>query len=125
MASDLTRFSGEKYLNLETFRKSGKGVKTPLWFSEEGGVMYARTFEKTGKIKRLRREPRVRVVPSDARGTPGGDWMDAEARIVEANSEEARRANRLLNNKYCLMKRLMEPVFGLRYGKVVTVAIRV
>ncbi len=121
----LARFSGEKYLNMETFRKNGEGVRTPMWFAEEGGVLYARTFEKTGKVKRLRREPHVRVVPSDARGTPEGNWVDAEALIVEAGSDEAKRANRLLNQRYGLTKRLIEPLFGLRYGKVVTVAIRV
>lgn len=120
----LEQFSGRKYLNLETFRRNGEGVRTPLWFVEESGVVYARTFEKTGKVKRLRREPRVRVVPSDARGTPEGEWVDAEVRIVDAHSEEARRANRLLNRKYGLMKRLVEPVFGLRHGKVVTIAIQ-
>lgn len=121
----LARFSGEKYLNVETFRKNGEGVRTPVWFVEENGAMYTRTFSKTGKVKRLRREPRVRVVPSDARGEPKGEWIDAEARIVEASSDEAKRANRLLNEKYGLMKRLIEPVFGLRYGSVVTIAIRI
>jgi hypothetical protein len=24
---------GKKYLNLETYRKSGKGVRTPVWFA--------------------------------------------------------------------------------------------
>ncbi len=41
---------------------------------------------------------------------------------MEAGSEEARRANRLLDEKYGLTKRLLETVFRLRYGKVVTVA---
>ena len=120
----LDRFAGTKYLNMETFRKSGEGVRTPLWFAEGDGVMYARTFERTGKVKRLRREPRVRVVPSDARGTPEGEWVDAEARIVQPGSDEAKRANRLLNRRYGLMKRLIEPLFGLRYGGVVTLEIR-
>lgn len=119
------RFSGEKYINIQTFRRNGEAVPTPVWFAEKDETMYARTFEKTGKVKRLRREPRVRVVPSDARGEPKGEWVDARTRIVEAGSEEAGRANRLLNKKYGLMKRLIEPLFGLRYGKVVTVAIRI
>lgn len=119
------QFSGQKYLNLETYRRNGAGVRTPVWFVEESGVMYTRTFEKTGKVKRLRREPRVRAVPCDARGNPEGEWVDGEARLVEAGSEEAQKANQLLNRKYGFIKRLIEPVFGLRYGKVVTIAIRV
>ena len=127
-AGGMRRFSGHKYLSLETFRKNGEAVRTPVWFAEDAGgddAMYARTFEKTGKIKRLRREPRVRVVPSDSRGTPEAEWVDAEARIVKAGSTEAKRANHLLNRKYGLTKRLVETLFGLRYGKVVTIAIRI
>lgn len=124
MGTNTDAFCGEKYLNLETFRKDGRGVKTPVWFAEEGGELYARTFSKMGKVKRLRREGRVRIAPCDARGEPKGDWVDAEARIVGGSSGEALRANRLLNAKYGLAKRLMEPLFGLRYGEVVTVAIR-
>jgi general stress protein 26 len=52
-----TRFSDEKYIN----------VQTPMWFADETGTMYARTFEKTGKVKRLRREPRVRVAARRSR----------------------------------------------------------
>ncbi len=125
MSETSSLFSGHKYLNLETFRKNGEGVRTPLWFAEERGSLYARTFSKTGKVKRLRRESRVRAAPSDARGNPEGEWVPAEARIVEAGSQEARQANRLLNRKYGAIKRLVELLFGLRYGKVVTVEIRV
>lgn len=116
-------FEGHKYVNLETFRRSGEGVKTPLWFAEEDGVLYARTFEKTGKAKRLRRNPKARVAPCDMRGNPFGEWVEAEARLVE-EEPEVRRANELLNEKYGLLKRLIEPVAGLRHGEVVTVAIR-
>jgi uncharacterized protein len=84
------QFSGEKYLNLETYRRNGEGVRTPVWFAEESGVMYTRTFEKTGKVKRLRREPRVRTVPCDAHGNPEGEWIDGEGRIVEVDSAEAK-----------------------------------
>lgn len=117
-------FTGHKYINLETFRKNGEGVRTPLWFAEEDGVLYARTFEKTGKAKRLRRESKARVVPCDARGNPKGEWVEAEAWIVESGSE-AKRADKLLNEKHGLLKRLIEPVARLRHGKVVTIAIRI
>jgi hypothetical protein len=30
---ELTR---QQYLNIETFRKNGQGVKTPVWFVEDG-----------------------------------------------------------------------------------------
>jgi PPOX class probable F420-dependent enzyme len=117
-------FEGHKYINLETFRKNGEGVKTPLWFAEGGGILYARTFEKTGKAKRLRRESRARVAPCDARGRAKGEWVGAEAWIAASESEAAKRADALLNEKYGLLKRIIEPVAALRHGRVVVVAIR-
>ena len=88
-------FQDETYVNLKTFRRNGEAVPTPSWFAEEGGTLYGRTFEKTGKVKRLGNDPRVLVAPSDARGEPKGAWVEARARIVEKGSEEARHANRL------------------------------
>lgn len=117
-------FDGHKYINLETFRKNGDGVKTPLWFAEEDGFLYARSFERTGKAKRLRRESRARVAPCNMRGNALGEWVEAEAWILDSGSEEAENANRMLNEKYGILKRLIEPVAGLRHGRAVEIRIQ-
>jgi hypothetical protein len=31
---DLAQFADQKYLDLETYRKNGKAVVTPVWFAE-------------------------------------------------------------------------------------------
>src|SRR5438094_7404776 len=31
----VAQFAGAKYLNLETFRKTGVGVRTPVWFARD------------------------------------------------------------------------------------------
>jgi len=31
----ITNFDNHQYLNIETFRKSGVGVQTPVWFVRE------------------------------------------------------------------------------------------
>jgi hypothetical protein len=33
MPNGIAQFAGAKYLNLETFRKTGVGVPTPVWFA--------------------------------------------------------------------------------------------
>lgn len=32
------------YINLETFRKNGVGVKTPVWQTSEAGTIYVWTY---------------------------------------------------------------------------------
>ena len=62
--------SNQKYLNLETSRQSGTPVATPMWCAEHQGLLSVYSRAEAGKVKRLRRDPRVRVVPCTARGTP-------------------------------------------------------
>ena len=76
MSSKMGRFAGQKYLSLETYRKSGKAVPTPVWFVEHDGVLYASAPVHTGKVKRLRNSPQARVAPCDSRGQVKGEWLD-------------------------------------------------
>jgi hypothetical protein len=112
MNPGLAQFADRKYLNLESYRRSGAAVRTPLWFAEEHGVLYVYSVADSGKVKRIRKDARVRVVPSDIRGNPKGEWVEARAEILDA--EGAARGHQLLRQKYWL-KRLMD--FFARLGK--------
>jgi uncharacterized protein len=120
----LAQFTDRRYLNLVTYRRSGAAVPTPLWFVEEGGVLYVRTSARSGKVKRLRNNPRVRVVPSDGRGNPKGAWIDGRARVV-VDGAQAQRANRLVHRKYGWRKKLIELRYKLNPEKRVTIAVHV
>lgn len=102
MSDPGVQFDRQSFLNLETFKRSGQGVKTPVWFAREGPTFYVRTRAESGKVKRVRNNGRARIVPSDAQGHPLGEWVDAAARLVQA--DEAERANRMLTRKYGAMK---------------------
>jgi PPOX class probable F420-dependent enzyme len=119
----LVQFSNRKYLNLVTYRRSGAAVPTPMWFVEEGGVLYVRTPAKSGKVKRLRNNPRVRVVASDGRGGPKGAWIEGRARIVD--DVQAERVNRLVHRKYGWRKKLIELWYKRNPEERVTIAVRV
>lgn len=104
-------FTGQKYLNLETFRKSGEGVRTPVWFAADppdGGTaraLYVYSTGDSGKVKRIRNNPQVRVAPCDMRGNLRGEWLDARAEIL--SGEEAEKGMRLLNRKYMPWKQIL------------------
>ena len=56
-------FAGQKYLSLETVRKNGTAVRTPVWFAGEPpagtpATLYFYTIADTGKMKRIRNNPR-------------------------------------------------------------------
>ena len=104
--NQLAQFNKQSYLNLETTRKSGQAVATPVWFVQEGERLYVRTQDGSGKVKRIRNNPDVRVMLCGVRGEPKGEWVAARASF--ADEAGARRANQLLNKKYGLVKLLFE-----------------
>jgi len=122
-ADALSRFTSQRYVNLETFRKSGQGVQTPLWFVESQGVLYMRTPAASAKVTRIRNNPRVRIVPCDVRGNPQGKWIDGEARLIPA--AEAEWVNQLVKGKYGLFKRLIDLRSRLKGTEHVVIAVRV
>jgi len=107
-------FAGHKYLNLETFKKSGEGVKTPEWFAADPSAsldsndakLYVYTIGVSGKVKRVRNNPRVKITPCDMRGKVLGEWAEARAEIV--TGEEAARGMQLLNKKYFPWKQMLD-----------------
>jgi len=122
--SEFGAFAGQKYLSLETYRKNGQGVQTPVWFaaSTDAGAavpaLYVYTTADTGKAKRIRNNGAVRIAPCDARGKITGEWIDAHARIV--TGEEAARGMRLLDRKYFPWKQMLRAfaLFGRRRERV-------
>ena len=64
---------------LETFRKNGAGVRTPVWFAQQSGDFLLYSAPDAGKVKRIRNNPKVRVAPCDIRGNLRGAWVDARA----------------------------------------------
>ncbi len=98
-------FDGQKYISLMTYRKTGQGVATPVWFAEEDGQFFVYSEAQAGKVKRIRNNPRVRLAPCDMRGGLKGEWVEATARILEG--QEASHASELLDAKYGWQKRLL------------------
>ena len=127
-AAALDALQGKKYLNLETYRKSGKGVRTPVWFAPapsdaDGVVIYVYTTADSGKAKRIRRTGVVKIAPCDARGKVTGAWVAAHARIT--GSADFDRGMQLLNRKYWPWKQILDLYAGLFPGhQRVMIAIR-
>jgi len=73
----ISKLSGHAYMNLETYRKNGMGIATPVWFTiGDDKMIYVVTRTGTGKVKRLRNDSKVRIVPCNMRGQPKAEWLN-------------------------------------------------
>lgn len=68
-------------MNLATFRRDGREVRTPVWVARDGPHLVAYTNRRSGKAKRIRNGSRVRLAACDARGKVRGEWVDGAARL--------------------------------------------
>jgi uncharacterized protein len=119
---NLAPFADHKYLNLESFKRDGTPVQTPVWFAEEQGVLYVYTLANAGKVKRIRRHPRIRLAPCTMRGTVIGPWVEADATIVDAMT--AAHGHALLWHKYGWLKGIGDLFSHLLHRERVVIAIR-
>jgi len=92
----------QKYVSLATFRRSGQQVRTPVWFAEQEGKFFVMTRSDSGKFKRIRNHPQVRLAACTVRGKITGAWIDGQARILDRAEEGI--ARQALARKYLLMR---------------------
>ena len=97
----------ERYINLETFKKDGNGVKTPVWCVPLDGKIVVYTNGTSYQVKRLQRNPRVRVAPCDVRGNVRGAWVDGECHIID-DAARVERAHRAFIDKYGWQVRMLD-----------------
>ena len=118
----LAVFEGQKYLCLETYKKNGQGVKTPVWFVISDGIIYVATAQSSGKVKRLNHNKTIKIVPSNYKGEPKGNWMDGQAFF--GNESELNLTMSLRNKKYGLLSKIIG-MFVSRRGKIVSIGIKI
>ncbi len=92
---------------LETRRRDGSWVATPVSLVVDGDRAFFRTYDAAGKAKRLRNYPDVRIAPCTLRGRATGPSSVATAQLLQgADAEQARRR---LAARYPVLHRMVVP----------------
>ena len=123
-------FRFKRYLNLETYRKNGKGVRTPVWFAvaptDRSNApeprIYIYTTADSGKAKRIRNHGVARIATCSAFGRITDSWIDVRVEIV--SGEEAGLGMRLINRKYIPLKQILDLLSLFGRHKRIVLAIR-
>lgn len=108
----LTDLQNPTYIALETFKKSGEGVNTPVWVIEQNDKFRVWTPADSWKVKRIRNNSHVRVATSDSQGKPTGEWLDARATVIDDPAEE-QNMRKMLAKKYGLFYRMIAIYYAL------------
>ena len=87
-----------RYLSITSYKRDGRGVATPVWFVQQDGRLLVETDAASGKVKRIRRNPHVRVAVCTASGRLRGEQRPAVAEILPSSGIGA--VERLIADKY-------------------------
>jgi PPOX class probable F420-dependent enzyme len=93
---------GQKYISLATFRKNRVAVRTPVWFGEDDGKLYVMTRRDSGKLKRIRNNPQVRIAACTMSGKIAGPEFAAQARVLPP--EDFALARETIKRKYWMAR---------------------
>ena len=120
MGNQLERFIEQKYINLETYKKDGTSIRTPVWFVIDKDLIYVITRDSTGKVKRLKNNQNVRIVPCSFKGEAKNEWIKGKAQKITGS--EADKAVKLRKKKYGFAVRLSS-LFTSQKGNLVIYSI--
>jgi uncharacterized protein len=91
-----SELANEEFVSMTTFKRDGTPVSTPVWVAGENGNLLVISEAESRKVKRIRRDGRVRITPCGARGAVHGDPVDADATI----DPDTATVEKLLAGKY-------------------------
>jgi len=100
------QLSKARFISLETYKRGGEAVRTPVWFVEESGLIYFHSPAKSWKVKRLQRNPAVRLAPCARFGRIEGDWLKGKATRIDGDAD-TKRIVKLVNSKQGLVDRII------------------
>ena len=122
MGNHLDQFLDQKYINLETYKKDGTSVRTPVWFVIDNDLIYVITRDSTGKVKRLKNNHDVQIVSCSFKGKPKNEWIKGKAEKI--TGKEVDIAIKLRKKKYGMSARLIG-LFTSQKGNLVVYSIKI
>ena len=122
MGNHFDQFLDQKYINLETYKKDGTPVRTPVWFVIDNDLIYVITRDSTGKVKRLKNNQDVQIVSCAFKGEPKNEWIKGKAEKI--TGEKADIAIKLRKKKYGMSARLIG-LFTSQKGNLVVYSIKI
>ena len=101
-------WSRHKTILLETRKRDGTWVATPVSLVLRGDRLFFRTYEQSGKAKRLRNFAEVHAAPCTFLGKPTGEAVSGSARLLDEG--ESTTTRRLLRRRHPVLHGVLVPL---------------
>ena len=104
----LMALGDQRFVSLTTFRRTGERVSTPVWIARAGDALVVTTPAGSGKVKRLRRDPRVELQSCSRTGRiDETDVPVAGTAEILTDNDVRHRLTTVIRQKYRIEYRLV------------------
>ena len=103
----LLDFANVQYINLETFKKDGSKVTTPVWVAQQNNTLVVTTGKNAGKVKRIRNNGKAVIYTTNQSGSKRlSQELEVKGSIL-IDEELKTEAVNILKKKYGMMAKMM------------------
>jgi PPOX class probable F420-dependent enzyme len=103
----LLDFADVQYINLETFKKDGTKVTTPVWVAQQNNSLVVTTGKNAGKVKRIRNNGKAIIYTTNQSGSKKlSEELEVKGTIL-IDEDLKTEAVTILKKKYGMMAKMM------------------
>lgn len=103
----LLDFADVQYINLETFKKDGTKVTTPVWVAQQNNFLVVTTGKNAGKVKRIRNNGKAIIYTTNQSGSKKlSEELEVKGTIL-IDEDLKTEAVTILKKKYGMMAKMM------------------
>ena len=103
----LLDFADVQYINLETFKKDGSKVTTPVWVAQQNNSLVVTTGKNAGKVKRIRNNGKAIIYTTNQSGSKKlSEELEVKGSIL-SDEDLKTEAVTILKKKYGMMAKMM------------------
>ncbi len=103
----LLDFAEVQYINLETFKKDGTKVTTPVWVAQQNNTLVVTTGKNAGKVKRIRNNGKAIIYTTNQSGSKKlSEELEVKGSIL-SDEDLKTEAVTILKKKYGMMAKMM------------------
>ena len=103
----LLDFADVQYINLETFKKDGTKVTTPVWVAQQNNSLVVTTGKNAGKVKRIRNNGKAIIYTTNQSGSKKlSEELEVKGSILSDEYLKT-EAVTILKKKYGMMAKMM------------------
>ncbi len=103
----LLDFAEVQYINLETFKKDGTKVTTPVWVAQQNNTLVVTTGKNAGKVKRIRNNGKAVIYTTNQSGSKRlSEELEVKGSIL-IDEDLKTEAVTILKKKYGMMAKMM------------------